>query len=87
MREQEKGRRQSEIVDSLIRGFSWDRLSAIDWRNELSPISYLYYYDRRSGRRATFITSKEFARHITITVISIGLFGAGLASLIGELFK
>lgn len=86
MREQETGQQREEL-DSLIRGFSWDRLSAVDWRNELVPISYLYYYDQRARRLKAFLSIKEFTHHLIITVISFGLTGYGISELIGAVTK
>lgn len=65
-------------LDLFIRWFDRLILSAIDRGSLLDTVSYIYRYDRRTGRYNYFITRQELTYNFTVIGFSAIAFGAGI---------
>jgi hypothetical protein len=86
LREQRR-RHQAKKLDSLIGWSIRDWLSAIYWRDKLGTSPYFYIYDGSPGSHQYNLSYKEFSYHITVILISGGIFGAGIGEIFIELTR
>lgn len=85
LREDER-RHKVKKLDSTLRRFGGDWLSAINRQSQLDFITYIQPYDRSPWAGQYYITNKEFTHSLAVIFASITICGYGLGQVISEIF-